>query len=52
MRHVQANVSSEVSENIRLRKGIIDCGATATLDSVCAVEALMTDEEQCPEQGT
>lgn len=37
----QANVSSEVSENIRLGKGIIDCGATATLGSVCAVEALM-----------
>ena len=37
----QANVSSEVSENIRLSKGIIDCGAAASLGSVCAVEALM-----------
>ena len=37
----QAQVSAEVCENIRLGKGIIDCGATATLGSVAAVEALM-----------
>lgn len=36
-----ANVSSDVSQTIQMGKGIVDRGATATLGSIEAVEALM-----------
>ena len=35
------HVSAEVGNNIMQCKGVIDCGATATLGSIAAVEALM-----------
>ena len=35
------HVSTEIGNNIMQCKGVIDCGATATLGSIAAVEALM-----------
>eukprot|EP00435_Cladocopium_sp_Y103_P071399 s167_g37.t1 len=41
-----ASDGSDLSENIQKGKGVIDCGATATLGSIDAVEAVMANNKR------